>query len=285
MAISMVWMRLRRRHVSTRAVLAIYIFAVPVGLAAVAYQIFLDQANLQAIYWIYVVSWAALCVLGNLVNVFTFKFASLTEISTYRLMASTLIAFCADYFFFQINLSVPLIIFVTVALFGGVLLNKERNQFISEETSTDTSLPFYQLIALSIVVSLLLVAELAVLKKALEVQNNFVFHAAAAQSILFMMFFMHGGFSMKRAFEEKKVQILEILLITIFIIFAVLLEAFSYIALPVVIIVLLSVFQPLVFSIHDFWTKDMPLNKKSVAACLMIVMGILGVSTIQNGIW
>ncbi len=286
-AINIVWMRLRRRHVATRAVLALYIFSVPLLLAVGAYQIWVGHANLEPAYWGYVAAWAIICCLLNLMNVYTYKYASLIELSTYRFSIMVIVAFIVDYFFLDMPISLPMAGLVFITLAGGTILNFERARFLQTGTSSEkVSLKnngLYKMLALISVISVLSVLDLEIFKKALAIQDNFIFHAAAAQSLLFLMFFSYGGIAMNKSLGEGKIRLFEAGLITVLIVIATMFEAYSYVALPVVIIVLLGVCQPLIFSIHDFITKELPLNFRTAASCLMIIAGIIGISLVKNG--
>ena len=285
-AINILWMRLRRRHVAARAILALYVFSVPVLITVGAWQIWRGEANLEPAYWGYVAAWAVICCILNLLSVYTYKYASLIELSTYRFAIMVVIAFIGDYFFLHTPISLPMAVMVLVTLAGGVILNFERGKFLQKdgEKPRIKDRTLYKVLALVTFISLLSVIDLAIFKEALAIQNNFVFHAAAAQTILFVMFFTYGGPAMAAALRERKVHVPEVALITAIIIVATMLEAYSFSELPLVIIVLLGVCQPLAFSIHDFVTKDMPLNAASVISCLMVVAGIVGILIVKSGI-
>ena len=49
--LNMIWMRLRRRDIATRAILALYIFAVPVFFAIAAIYMLGKVPNLSPEYW------------------------------------------------------------------------------------------------------------------------------------------------------------------------------------------------------------------------------------------
>ncbi len=288
-AINILWMRLRRRHVAARAILSLYVFSVPVLITVGAWQIWRGYANLEPAYWGYVAAWAVICCILNLLSVYTYKFASLIELSTYRFAIMVVIAFIGDYFFLHTPISLPMAGMVLVTLAGGIILNFERAKFLHKEKGKDgkqavKNTTLYKILALVTFISLLSVFDLAIFKEAIAIQNNFLFHAAAAQTILFLMFFSYGGPAMAGALREGKVRLPEAALITAIIILATMLEAYSFGELPLVIIVLLSVCQPLVFSIHDFKTKDMPLNAASLLSCVMVVAGIVGILILKNTI-
>ena len=272
--IVVIWKQLRKRGVSTVSNLSLFSFSIPVLslLGLFLYQT--NDTSLSTEYLCIVGLWLMPVFLSNVFDVYLLRYQSLTEQTSYKLTAATLIALVIDILFFETKYSLLIIISSLLFLIGGMLLTKNKPKVL-------LSLSLPKVLFLVTLIAALDVAAYAFYKQGLLLQESLLFHIAISQSILFFTFLLIGFKNMSADLRAKKIYPTDIVRLNLLILIYLVLEAIVVKGLPLIIVVSTSVLSLAIYLLFDLRFKEFKISSKSVFALLLITLGIvlLGVAT------
>lgn len=267
-AIDVIWKRLRMRDVSTKAILALFGFSVP--LLILLGILFADarEVVLSGDY----VAYSLLFVVGNLflnlANVYLMRYVSLTELFSYRKSIALFFAILADIFFFSLFPTTFRILGIGLLFLGSMLLTRS-----ARETTKKCLIPMATLLIYLILIGFLDTGLFTVYKKGLELQSSIILHMVLVQSVMFLLFLAVGWRDLRSSFG--KIRAKEIAALNILVTIGAIAEIYTLHYYSISAIVLISGIPLGIFSLYDVRTKEWRLTPKSIVSILLIVIGFV----------
>lgn len=263
------WKSLRKKDIASVSAFGLVCAGLPLWLITFSFLYLQNGFNFSGKYVLNLSAWAVLCIITNIGALFILKFKALSELGIYKLAISTFVAMLIDIAFFKNSLNTPTLIGITLLLVAGFLLpvNKQKR---SKEIKLHTTLLL--LLFLSIAGAM----QYAIYKNALMIQALPLLHAMFAQSILYLVFLMISFKSLKNDYIEGKLKINDFIFFGVLIYIFTIIEAFLFKALPVTLLISLTVMNILLFQLYDVKNKELKHSwQLYLATCLAIAAIII----------
>ncbi len=263
--------QLRNRDIDSLSILGIHALSLPIWIAVFIYLLQTEKNIIFSTeYLLITTAWTALCFAINLGGIFIIKFQSLSENSGLTLGISTIFAVLYDHFLFNDTTSLLKTIPIIGCIIGGIQLSNIREKHNINTTST---ISFIKKIPLIIALSLMSITMLSLYKKGLHIQQDHLFiHISLSHILLFVSI---GLFGYTKTFTKIKCGALPIkttaFLVTVSIVTAIF-ASLAINALPITLIILFTLLRSISYAVHDFYTKEIPLNITSLATIFIVLL-------------
>lgn len=261
------WKMLRMRNVSTRAIPALFVFSVPV-LALIGIAL-VDMAlvRISGEYLLYVALFLGGNLALNLMNIYLFRYVSLTEMFSYRKSIALFFAVLADALLFDLIPTPRRIAAISLMFVGSVLLTQRS------KSGKKPALAFSTIISFLLVIGLLDTGLFTVYKMGMEMQGSILFHMILVQSTMFITFALVGLGEIRSALRKTGVK--EVGLLNVLIIIGAIAEVYALHYYSISSVVLISAIPFGIFSFYDVRTKEWTLKPKNVGSLALIVIGFV----------
>jgi hypothetical protein len=261
------WKHLRTKGLHPVSALGLFCFAIPLWLASLLVLSSNTDIVYSRRYLLYVVLWASLVVLTNLGSVFLMKFQTLSEGAVYKLGISTALGILVDSLIFKTDFSISMLTGIAFLLLAGILLSQNKR---SQEM--DARLILLGVVALSI----LGIFQCTLYKCALAFQPNPMVHGVISQLVIYLAFVLFAGRYLRRDYRARLYGSRDAFLFGLLIFLYTITEAYLFKALPLTILILLSVLNLVIFAVYDVRRKEItPSRRLYLAGALSLLALVL----------
>jgi hypothetical protein len=257
------WKRLRTKGLHPVSALGLFCFGIPLWLLTFIALNLKFTIVYSDRYIFYVLLWSALVILTNLGSIYLMKFQTLSEMTIYKLGISTALGFVVDSLIFKTSFSFPMMVGIFFLFLSGMLLSKNKK-------GDDKNM----LLVLSIVLilSILGIFQISIYKYALSFQPSPLIHGVISQLVIYICFSFFAYRYLHNDYRLQNYRRRDMLDFSLLIFLFTVTEAFLIQALPLTIIILLSVMSLLIYAIYDIYKKEIiPSRQLYLAGVLSLI--------------
>lgn len=272
--------RLRNAGAQTLAVLASYGLTIPFWLLLIAFFIYMGQAAFTPAYGLVMVAWLATCFFINFGSVYLTKFQSMSEGVGYKFGFTLMLALAADTLLFNIDFNVEKLIALATLFLGGTVLHVSRQKNIS----ADLKMPLQKRLGIIFVMALVEVSTYTLFKQGASLQPDPTFHNALSQLLLFSIFVVMGRKAYEHDRKEGKLPTLYLIALATLLTIGCLAEGLALAALPLTLLMTISLLRPVIYAIHDIKTKELLLTPANATAIALIIGGLVCTAYLNHNV-
>jgi hypothetical protein len=257
------WKRLSTKGLHPVSALGLFCFGIPLWLLAFIALNLKFTVVYSERYLLYVLLWSALVIVTNLGSIYLMKLQTLSELTVYKLGISTALGIIVDSLIFKTSFSFPMLVGIFFLFFSGILLSKNKKD-------SDTNM----LLVLSIVLvlSVLGIFQMSLYKYALALQPSPLIHGVISQLVIYISFFFFARRYLRSDYAAKLYRRRDMLDFSLLIFLFTVTEAFLIQALPLTIVILLSVMSLLIYALYDIYKKEIiPSRQLYLAGALSLI--------------
>jgi hypothetical protein len=260
----------RRDGCDTKTVIsASSIFALPVFIACLIYILSSGTYFTFNNTWlIYSVVWLVACFVTNVMSYKILKYISVTQFGTLSRAISLFFSVFADIFIFHLSFPFFSVIAIFLMLIGGITIDKPKD---NKKIPTGKTLIY--LILFILLIRFLDIFQTSSFKQLAIIQENPLFFVAFLQTALFFPLSLIGIRGIKKAVQAKIIKTKDMIYLGFLILLICFAEPYVYKELPLTIITALALLRIGISYIYDIKLDNLKLNKKSLIASLLIIIG------------
>lgn len=217
--------------------------------------------NLSSSALIWPAIWAICTVSTTTILVWLLQSLSLTEVAGYKKALLTLMASAADIFIFHTAFPIITISALICLLCGSLLLGHARHKLPNKKQAL-------ALIAWCTILTL----QITAYKQGQMHQTAILSHTILAQS---MSTFLYTLLWLTPSVRNTPFKLLPALPLLAVAFTGVMIEGFAYAALPLAVVILVTMSGAALFAIHDLYTRELPRTRRSYIALTAIAAGFL----------
>lgn len=206
--------------------------------------------------------WAVCTVSTTCVLVWLLSYFSLTEVTGYKKALITAGALLADIFIFQVSFQPLKLVAIAFLLYGALTLSRTRNRM-------PTANEFFILLIWCTVLTLQIILYREGQLHQPEVLSLTIL-AQLSSSVLYALLWL-----MPSVHHGPKLPLPALLGILGCALTGTLLEGFAYAALPLAVVMLLTILPATLFAAHDLFRRDLTPSRTTLIALATIALGIL----------
>jgi hypothetical protein len=272
--------RLRNGGAQTLAILASYGLTMPVWLVIIGGFAFLGMTAFTPAYGLVIAAWLATCFFINFGSVYLTKFQSMSEGVGYRFGFTLLLSLLADIFIFSIAFDAEKLLALSMLFGGGIALHFSRQKNIAP----DMRMALPKRLGIIFVLAVAEVATYTLFKHGASLQASPTFHNALSQFLLFSIFVMMGHKAFAQDRKEGKLPTMYLIGLTVLLIIACLAAGLALAALPLTLLITISLMRPVFYAIHDIKTKELTLSLTNSAAITVIIGGLVYMAYLNHNV-
>ena len=213
----------------------------------------------QALVW--PLLWAACTVTTTTILVWLLQSLSLTEVAGYKKALLTLMASGADIFLFHTTFPIATVTALACILVGSLLLSRARN-----------SVPnLKQAIAL-VVWCLVITLQISAYKYGQTFQPSVLSFTVLAQGMSTLLYSLLWLMPTVQKTPLKLTKVWPLLAVAFT---GVAIEGFAYAALPLAVVILITMSGAALFAVYDLATRDLSLTKRTTLALAALALGFM----------
>lgn len=267
--ITLRWKQLREKGLSSVSSFGLLCSGIPFWLIAFAildrrYDIFYSQE-----YLLYVFLWSAVAIFAALGSLFLMKFQALSEQTVYRLGFSTALGILVDSVFFKTTFDYYTITGIIFMFISGILLSRGKKKNGNDEMG------MLSVLAAVLAISILGVFQTSIYKYALPIQPHPVIHGIISQLMIYTLYIFFTFRYLKKDYKKHIYNGKDIAGFGLLIFVFTIIEAFLFQALPVTILILLSVINLLIYALYDIRRKELTLSRQIYLAGALSISALI----------
>lgn len=246
------WKKLRSNNISSKTSFGLLTLSLPLSIISILLiQLFTNQRLIPSWEYVYYVAgWICVCITTNVAGIYLMKHKSLSELTIYKLAASSVVAIVVDILILKANIGVLPALGAFILLASGFILPINK-------TEVKDNLKTGALISIILFLSILGTLQFTLYKQALSLQSSTLLHAFLAQSLLFMIFGIISFSDLKKDLKAKKVSYKDFLFFGMALYVLVVTESFLFRSLPITVLTLLAILSIIIYQIYDLKNKDL----------------------------
>lgn len=265
-SLSIRWKELRLKGIKPVSAFGLVCAGLPFWLLTfIALNSYYD-VNYSFEYIKFIFLWSIPVIISNLVTLFLVKYLALSELTIYKLAFSSIMGLIVDTLYFKTVFSYFMITGIVFLFISGVALTKTKKK---------TKMDLHKSLLILFLMSINSLFQYSVFKLGLALQPNPIIHGIFCQLLVYSVYFIYSFRHLKRDFKTKIILKKDILHFGVGIFIFTVIEAILFKALPISILVLLSVLNIFILAVYDLKKQEISLNWKTYTAGALTIIALI----------